>query len=79
MANHSEPDTGAAVRNAMKRARVSQRDLAAHLRISQAAVSRRVSGSVEFTVSQLRAVAVIVDVPVEALMGEPAELLAESA
>jgi hypothetical protein len=56
------------VRAAMARRRVSQGDLADHLEVSQAAVSRRLSGEVAWSVPELVAIALFLDVAVETLL-----------
>ena len=52
----------------MARSRVTQADLAVGLGISQAAVSRRLTGMVDFTVSELDAVASVLGVPTASLL-----------
>lgn len=56
------------IRAAMARRRVSQEVLARALRISQAAVSRRLNGTVDFTVTEIHTIA-------EVLQVDAAELL----
>lgn len=56
------------VRAAMARADVTQADLARELHISQAAVSRRLSGRVDFTIGELLTVACVVAVPLTDLI-----------
>jgi transcriptional regulator with XRE-family HTH domain len=60
----------ASVRAEMARRRVSQQALADVLGHSQAWISRRVSGEVEFTVDELRRVAAALVVPLAQLLGE---------
>jgi len=57
------------VRALMARRRVSQQTLATALGVSQAAVSRRTTGLVPFSVSQLCVVAEVLEVPVDTLIG----------
>ena len=57
------------VRAAMRRRHVTQAALAAALSLSQAAVSRRLSGSVDFTVTELHIAATLLDVDVAELIG----------
>lgn len=59
------------VRDVMGQAGVSQQTLAVHLKISQAAVSRRLAGSVDFNVTELRSTADLLDVPVQSLLNTP--------
>lgn len=56
MSSHAER-VAAAVRSELARQRIPQATIAARLGISQAAVSRRLSGAVPFDVSELAAVA----------------------
>ena len=62
----------AEIRGQLARQGKTQRDLAALLSLSQATVSARMTGKTEFTVSELRAVAAWLDVPVSRLLGEVA-------
>lgn len=55
--------TGERVRQAMIRARVRQNDVAAVLGISQAQVSQRLAGNVDFSVTELAAIARHLGVP----------------
>lgn len=50
--------------------RRTQSDLAGRLGLSQAGVSRRLAGQVEFTVSELATVAAFLDVPMAELLPE---------
>jgi predicted transcriptional regulator len=70
MENNSE--VADAVRAEMARKRVTQESLAAHLHLSQAAVSRRLKGVVGFSVHELVLTARLVDVTVASLVGERA-------
>lgn len=70
-------ETPTNVREAMVLSGVSQYQLAAHLRISQASVSRRLTGAVDFGVTELRSTADLLDVPVETLINAPLSALAE--
>lgn len=56
----------------MARRKNSQSDIAALLGLSQAAVSRRLSGDVDFTSSELAALAKHLEVPVSAFFDAPA-------
>lgn len=67
----TQPDTAARIRSVMHEKRVSQRDVAAVLNVSQTAVFRRLNGDVDFSVGQLRLVA-------EHLEVEPAYLLEQT-
>lgn len=64
--------TGDLVRDALFHARVSQRTAAQRLGLSQAAISRRLSGDVDFTVSQLAEVAKMLDRPITAFIATEA-------
>lgn len=61
--NH-RASTSSNVRAEVARSGLSQSDIAGILRISQAAVSRRLSGKVEFSASQLSTLATELNVPV---------------
>ena len=63
---------GANVRAEMARRQLSQTALAAHLGLSQAAVSRRLSGHTPFDVNELASVAAWLGVPASTLLGEAA-------
>jgi transcriptional regulator with XRE-family HTH domain len=52
------------------RAGASQNAIASHLGISQAAFSRRMTGDVDFRVSELRAISAFLNVPLEQLLVE---------
>ena len=71
--SHSEI-VAAEVRAVMARKRIRQSALVGPLGISQAGVSRRLSGAVEFTVTELDAVARVLEVPLASLL--PQERLA---
>ena len=58
----------AEVRAAVARKQVRQAAIAAALGISQAGVSRRLTGAVEFTVTELHIVARLLGVPVTSLL-----------
>lgn len=62
------------VRGGMARARVTQTQLAAALGLSQPAISRRLQGKVDFTVSELRDVAAMLGVPISQLLDERSEV-----
>jgi len=68
MENNSE--IANAVRAEMARSRVTQASLAAHLHLSQAAVSRRLKGLVVFNVDEIVQTAQLVGVSVATLIGE---------
>lgn len=59
------------VRAAMARKRVTQSVLAAHLGISQAALSRRLRGEIPFDVNELALIASHLDVTIDALIPTP--------
>lgn len=66
--------TGANVRAEMARRKVSQVAVAAHLGLSQTAVSARLAGRVPFDINELHAIAGLLDVPIAALI--PAQVVA---
>ncbi len=61
-----------AVRAELARARRSQGDAAKQLNLSQPAMSRRLTGEVDFTVAEIRSLADWLGVPVAALIGPEA-------
>lgn len=72
MQTHAQA-VAANVRAEMARRQVTQATLAAALGVTQQAVSRRLRGDVDFTVSELQAVADVLEVPVADLI--PASVL----
>lgn len=68
MTHHSPADVGQAVRTALLSGSVTQVQLASHLKLSRAAVTRRIAGDVEFTASQISAVSALTGVPVQDLL-----------
>lgn len=58
-----------AVRAELARARRSQGDAAKHLNLSQPAMSRRLTGEVDFTVAEIRSLADWLGIPVTVLLG----------
>lgn len=60
------------VRAEMARSATSQQDVAALLDLSQPAVSRRLSGEVDFSATELAKLAAHLSVPVAAFFGEAA-------
>jgi len=71
MATQTLPTTGPAVRAAMSLKRVSQRSVAEKLNLSQAAVFRRLTGLVDFSVSELTAVAELLETTITDLLSTP--------
>jgi transcriptional regulator with XRE-family HTH domain len=71
MATQELPKTGEAVRTVMYAKRVSQRELGDALGKSQAYISRRLAGDVDFSVNDLTAVAAILDTPIVDLLPSP--------
>lgn len=68
---HSPTDTTAAiVRAELARRRMKQGDVAEVLGLTQSAMSRRLVGEVEFTVTELRKLADALQVPASTLLGE---------
>lgn len=62
--NKPDPQVAAAVRAELARAGRNQQSLAAHLHLSQPAVSRRLSGAVSFSIDELVAIAAYLEVEV---------------
>lgn len=58
------------VRAEVARRQIRQSAIAEHLGINQQQVSRRLTGVVEFSASELQAIAELLEVPVAALYGE---------
>lgn len=72
VAQRVSADVAEEVRVAMTRRRISQARLASALGLSQAAVNRRLSGAVDFTISELRAVADALEVDITDLIAPTA-------
>lgn len=62
--------TAAVVRAELARRRLKQNDVATALGLTQSAMSRRLVGEVEFSVSELRKLSEILEVPASTLLGE---------
>jgi predicted transcriptional regulator len=60
----------------MRRRKVSQTVVATHLNLSQAAISARLRGKVDWRLPEIIAVAKLLDVPLSALIPEPTAPLA---
>lgn len=71
MSNLTAKRVAEEVRVAMARRRVPQTAVASRLQMSQAAVSRRLAGDVEFTASQLITVADMLDIDLDSLRAAP--------
>lgn len=69
---HSEASLQASIRAEMARRGRTQRDLGALLGMSQPTVSGRMTGRTDFTITELRAVARWLGVPLTALLGDEA-------
>jgi transcriptional regulator with XRE-family HTH domain len=65
-----------AVRAAMALRRVDQAEIGKVLGKSQSSISDRLNGKTEFRVSELRAIAIRLDVPLEQLLAPAAEVSA---
>ena len=61
-------DTGINIGNLLRDAKISQEQVANTFGLSQQAVSRRVTGEVEFSAHQLRVLSRMLDTPVDALL-----------
>lgn len=72
MSISSPPNVSDNVRAEMARRRVTQDDLATHLGISRTAVTRRLSGEVDFRHQELVAIAGRLEVPLEQLLASAA-------
>lgn len=70
MLNPSPQDVAANVRAEVARRRIRQGAIAERLGMDQRAVSRRLLGEVEFSATELQAVAELVGVPISSLYGE---------
>lgn len=68
MRNTSRETIAEAVRVSAVRRRVTSKALADRLGLSSAAMSRRMTGAVEFTGSELQAIAEFLEVPLERLV-----------
>lgn len=62
MSKPADTEIAAAVRAALARKMVSQRQLASHISITETALSRRLRGKVPFLASELAAVAEYLDI-----------------
>lgn len=62
--NKPDPQVAASVRAELARANRTQQTLAAHLHLSQPAVSRRLSGEVSFSIDELVSIAEYLSVEV---------------
>lgn len=62
--NKPDPQVAAAVRAELARAGRNQQSLAAHLHLSQPAVSRRLSGGISFSIDELVSIAAYLGVEV---------------
>lgn len=78
--NKPDPQVAASVRAELARANRTQQTLAAHLHLSQPAVSRRLSGDVSFSIDELVSIAeyLSVDVTLFVPQGRVAEMAAAS-
>ena len=77
----SEPDTkrwdvATQVRVVLAELQISGSELARRCGVGQRYMSRRITGEVEFTASEIRDVARALDVSVSRLFGEPCEVMA---
>jgi transcriptional regulator with XRE-family HTH domain len=60
------------IRDKLRDAKISQESAAASLGLSQQAVSRRLSGEVDFSLTELTVVAELLSVPLSELLDRPA-------
>lgn len=63
-------DVAANVRAEVARRQIRQTAIAEHLELDQRAVSRRLLGQVEFSASEIKSLADLLQVPIAALYGE---------
>lgn len=70
MRNSTRSAIGTEIGVAALRAGASRQEIAAHLGMSQPAFSRRMTGDVDFRISELRAIAAFLDVPLEQLLAD---------
>lgn len=70
MQNTRTDDVAANIRAEVARRRIRQQAIAEHLGLNQQQVSRRLNGVVEFSASELRAIAQLLNTSVGALLGE---------
>lgn len=73
------PPTAAAIRGLLASHRRTQAELADVLGITQSAASRRLTGRMEFSASEVLQVAEWLDVPAARVLGEPADAVAKGA
>lgn len=66
----NQPTIQDRVRSALALRRVDLTGVATHLGISKSAMSRRLTGDVDFSAIELQSVAELLDVPVSSLYGE---------
>lgn len=78
--NKPDPQVAASVRAELARAGRTQQSLAAHLHLSQPAVSRRLSGDVSWSIDELVSVAEYLSVEVSVFVpqGKPAAMAVAS-
>lgn len=78
--NKPDPQVAATVRAELARAGRNQQSLAAHLFMSQPAVSRRLSGAVSFSIDELVSIAGFLEVDATLFVpqGKSAEMVAAS-
>ncbi len=72
MATSLHENVAAEVRAEMGRNRLSQRQIAAHLGLSQGAIHQRLVGRTQFRLTELDKLARLFDVPVVRLLGRDA-------
>lgn len=68
--NSTHEDVAANIRAELARRRIRQHAVASALGLNQQQVSRRLNGVVEFSATELRNLAQLLEVPVGALLGE---------
>jgi len=66
----TQTNVAANVRAELARKRISQTKVAEHLNVSRQNVAQRLNGKVDFRVSELIAIAGLLDIPVAALVAD---------
>jgi transcriptional regulator with XRE-family HTH domain len=73
MSLHPRVDVAEEVRAALARRRIKQTTLAEKLGLSQPAISRRLAGEIEFSITELTLAAELLEVPLADLLPSPTE------
>lgn len=73
MSTETQDSVADLVRAELARRRLKQTDLAAHLCLTRSAISRRLTGEMEFSITELRTTAAFFGVPLATFLPELAE------